>query len=74
MPKTLEFTLLPPKLLPLTPERERAAVRALTELLLDGVAEGRPGVLGSGSDGALGGGSGVVVAFRVSGEKARKAA
>jgi hypothetical protein len=47
MPKQTEFRLLPPRFVPLSPEREQAAVRLLTELLLDELANlvaGRMGV------------------------------
>lgn len=74
MPKQIEFTLLPPRLLPLSPEREQAAVRLLAELLLDELAKRRGGVSGGASDGVSGGGSGVVVPFPTRRVKARKAA
>jgi hypothetical protein len=74
MPKQTEFTLLPPRLLPLTPEREQTAVRLLAELLLDEVAKRRGGVSGGASDGVSDGGSGVVVPFPVGRVRARKAA
>ena len=74
MPKPTEFVLLPPHLLPLTPEREEAAVRLLTELLLDEVAKRRPGVSGSASNDVSGGVSGVVVPFPERPAKPRKAA
>jgi len=74
MPKRIEFRLLPPRLLPLTPEREHAAVRVLTELLLDEVAKRRAGVSGSASGGVSGGGFGGVVPFPERRVKARKAA
>lgn len=57
-------------MLPLTPEREQAAVRLLTELLLDEVA--RPHA--DASVGITDRGSRVVVPFPVRREKARKAA
>ena len=63
MSKQTEFVLLAPRLLPLSPEREHAAVRLLTELLLDEVGKRRGGVSGSGSGGVSDGGSGVVVPF-----------
>jgi len=70
MPKQVELRLLPPRMLPLTPEREQAAVRLLTELLLDEVA--RPHA--DASVGITDRGSRVVVPFPVRREKARKAA
>ncbi len=68
MPKHVELKLLPPQLLPLTPERERRAVRLLTELLLDEAARRETDASG----GVSGGDS--VVPFPVRREKARKAA
>lgn len=65
---------MPPRFLPLSLEREQAAVRLLTELLLDEVAKRRAGVSGSASDSVSGGGSGVVVPFPERRVKARKAA
>jgi hypothetical protein len=70
MPKQVELRLLPPRLLPLTPEREQAAVRLLTELLLDEVARRQADA----SSGIADSGSGVVVRFPVRRVKARKAA
>lgn len=74
MPKQNEFRLLPPRLLPLTPEREQAAVRLLTELLLAEVAKRGAGVSGSASESGSGSGSGVVVPFPKRRVKARRAA
>jgi hypothetical protein len=74
MPKQTEFVLLPPRLLPLSPEREQAAVRLLTELLLDEAAKRRDGVSGGASGGVSDSAFGVVVAFPQRRVKARKAA
>jgi len=74
MSKSIEFRLLPPKLLLLSPERELAAVRLLTELLLDEVARRRGDISGGDSDGALDDGFAVVVPFPEGREEARKAA
>ena len=74
MPKQNELRLLPPRFLPLTRERERAAVRLLTDLLLDEVVKRRAGVSGSVLGGVSGGGSGGVVAFPERRVKAREAA
>lgn len=74
MPKQTEFVLLPPRLLPLSPEREQVAVRLLTELLLDELARRRGGVTGGASDGVSDGPCGVVVPFPRRRVKAREAA
>ena len=69
MSKHVELKLLTPRLLPLTPEREQAAVRLLTELLLDEIAKRQDASVGIADSG-----SGVVVPFPVRRVKARKAA
>jgi len=64
-----ELTLSRPQLLPLSPEREQAAIRLLAELVLDELAKRRS----RGSD-KSGGGSGVVVPFPTGRARTRKAA
>ena len=64
-----ELRLLSPRLLPLSPERERAAAHLLAELLLDELAKRRS----RGSD-KTGGGSGVVFPFPTERARTRKAA
>lgn len=74
MPKQTELRLLPPRLLPLTPERGQVVVRLLSELLLAEAARRLGSVFGSASDGVSGGASGVVVPFPEKRVKVRKAA
>jgi hypothetical protein len=72
MSQSIEFRLLPPTLLPLSPERERRAVRLLTELLLAEVTGRRGGVSGGDFGGTSEDGF-VVASFPGRREKVRKA-
>jgi hypothetical protein len=72
--KTTEIRLLPPRLVPLSAERERNAVGVLAELLLGVAVKGRGGARGGGLDGGSAGVIGVVVSLSASEGKARKAA
>jgi hypothetical protein len=72
--KTTEIRLLPPRLVPLSAERERDAVAVLAELLLGVAVKGRGGVSGSVLDGGSGGAIGGVGSLPASAGKARKAA
>ena len=74
MSKQTESVLLPPRLLPLTPERQRRAVRLLRELLLAEAGRKGVGVSDSASDSGSGGASAVVVPFPVRRVRARNAA
>ena len=74
MSKQTEFVLLPPRLLPLPLEREQAAVRLLSELLLAEAGKNGGGVSDGASDSGSDGASGVVVPFPVRCVRARKAA
>ncbi len=72
MSKSIEFRLLPPTRLPLSPERERRAVRLLTELLLAEVA-GRRGAVSGGDFGGASEDGFVVASFPGRRAKAGKA-
>jgi hypothetical protein len=70
MSKRTELVLLAPRLLPLTSQRRRAAVRLLSELVLEEVSR-EPGE----RIGAAGGeGAGVVVPFPARNRRRREAA